>query len=114
MKTHAPLKPAVFHLLLALARQDLHGYGLMQAVSAQSGGRITLRTGALYRHLGMLIDQGLVAEAEPRRQPEDARRGTDYRLTARGRAALEQERLYLAEVMSALRALGPTLRRDPA
>jgi len=114
MKLHEPLKPAVFQILLALAQQDLHGYALMQAVGEQSGGRIVLRTGSLYRHLGALIDQGLIVEAPRRRQVEDPRRGTDYRLTARGRDVLEQERLYLTEVMTALKALRPALRKDPA
>ena len=114
MDRHDPLKPAVFHLLLALAQQDLHGYALMHAVNEQSGGRIVLRTASLYRHLGALIDDGLVAEAPRRRRPEDPRRGTDYRLTAHGRAVLQQERVYLAEMMTALDALGPVLRRGPA
>ncbi len=114
MKPHQPLKPAVFHILLALAHQDLHGYALMQAVGEQSGGRIVLRTGSLYRHLGALVDEGLVGDAPRRRQVADSRRGTDYRLTARGRDVLEQERLYLTEVMTALKALRPALRKDPA
>lgn len=114
MKRHDPLKPAVFHILLALVQQDLHGYALMQAVSEQSGGRIALRTGSLYRHLGALIDEGLVAEAPRRRRPEDPRRGTDYRLTADGRRVLQQERVYLAEMMTVLEAVSPALRRGPA
>lgn len=112
--TAAPRSAAVFHILLALAHQNRHGYGLMQAVAEQSGGRLRLRTGSLYRHLAALIDEGLVAEAPRRRKVEDARRGTDYRLTPRGRHALEQERQYLAGVMTTLEALGPWLRKDPA
>jgi DNA-binding PadR family transcriptional regulator len=112
--TRAPLSPAVFHLLLALAQQNLHGYALMQAVGEQSGGRLRLRTGSLYRHLAALIDEGLIAEAPRRRKVEDPRRGTDYRLTASGRRVLDEERCYLAEVLTALESLGPGLRKDLA
>ncbi|HTU98972.1 MAG TPA: helix-turn-helix transcriptional regulator [Luteitalea sp.] len=112
--TKAPLAPVVFHILLALAHQNLHGYALMQAVGEQSGGRLRLRTGSLYRHLAALIDEGLVAEAPRRRKVEDSRRGVDYRLTASGRRALDHERRYLADVMVTLDALGPGLGKDLA
>jgi DNA-binding PadR family transcriptional regulator len=100
-----PLKPAVFHILLALASHESHGYGIMQTVREQSGGRVKLQTGSLYRHLALLIDQGLVAEGPAPRDVEDSRRGTHYRLTARGRQALEQERRYLAGVVAMLGGL---------
>ena len=99
-----PLKPAMFHILLALADQDRHGYAIMQAVREQSGGRVPIQTGSFYRHLTRLIDLGLVAEA-PVRHAEDPRRGTHYRLTPGGRAVLERERRYLVDVMSALNRL---------
>ena len=105
MDATEPLKPAVFHILLALAEHDSHGYAIMQAVREQSGARVRLQTGSFYRHLARLIDTGLVTEAPAPRQVEDSRRGTHYRLTAQGRQALEQERRYLAGVMTTLRAL---------
>lgn len=107
-----PLKPAVFHILLALADHESHGYAIMQTVREQSGGRVPLQTGSFYRHLSKLIDQGLVAEAPAQRAPEDPRRGTHYRLTARGRQALERERRYLADVMTKLRGLRPAPSKD--
>ena len=55
-----PLKPAVFHILLALAEEDRHGYAIMQKVREQSGGQIPLQTGSFYRHLSKLIEAGLV------------------------------------------------------
>lgn len=106
------LKPAAFHVLLALADGDSHGYAIMQAVREQSGGRVPLQTGSFYRHLSTLIAQGLVAEAPSPRTPEDSRRGTHYRLTARGRQALEVERDHLASVMAALKHLKPSPRRQ--
>lgn len=102
--THEPLKPAVFHILLALASRDCHGYAIMQAVREQSAGRVPLQTGSFYRHLANLIDDGLVEEST-RRRPEDPRRGTQYRLTPLGRQILEQEREYLAGVVAALDGL---------
>ena len=63
---HLPLKPVVFHILLALADQDLHGYGIMQDVRDRSGGHIRMETGPMYRHLRRLLDDGLIAEASER------------------------------------------------
>lgn len=103
--TQEALKPALFHILLALAEGDSHGYAIMQAVREQSAGRVPLQTGSFYRHLTKLIDAGLVAEAPSPRSPEDPRRGTHYRLTSRGRQALELERQYLASVVSSLNAM---------
>lgn len=108
----APLKPAVFHILLALANQESHGYAIMQTVREQSGGRVRLQTGSLYRHLATLIDQGLVAEGPAPRHVEDPRRGTHYRLTARGRQALEDERRYLAGLMAALGTVRAAWRKE--
>ena len=114
MDEHEPFKPAVLHILLALAERDLHGYALMQAVAHQSNGRITLRTGSLYRHLARLIDEGLVDEAAPPSEVEDIRRGVHYRLTTLGARALEHERTYLTRVMTAFRAVDRRLRKDLA
>lgn len=101
----ATLKPAVFHILLALAEGDSHGYAIMQTVREQSGGRVPLQTGSFYRHLSGLIDAGLVAEAPAPRQPEDPRRGTHYRLTPLGREALERERQHLAALVSSMNTI---------
>jgi DNA-binding PadR family transcriptional regulator len=100
-----PLKPAIFHILLALASGDSHGYAVMQAVRDQSGGRVPLQTGSFYRHLSRLIDLGLVAEAPAPRQVEDPRRGTHYRLTPRGRQALELERQHLSSLVTSMNAI---------
>lgn len=101
MDTHPPLKPAALYILLALAARDLHGYAVMQAVRDLSGGRVPLQTGSFYRHLSQLIEAGLVGEVG-RRRPADPRRGTDYRLTARGRQILDAERRHLTDLVAAL------------
>lgn len=107
-------KPAVLHILLALADDPRHGYAIMQAVREQSGGRIPLQTGSFYRHLATIIDAGLVDEAPVPRGENDARRGAYYRLTARGRQALSAERKRLAQLLAELDALRPTSRRSRA
>ena len=96
-----PLKPAVVHILLALADGERHGYAIMQAVRAQSGGAVPIRTGSFYRHLSSLIDAGWVVEAARRPADDDPRRGAYYRLTARGRDALAAERARLTHLLAA-------------
>ena len=94
------MKPAVLHILLALAEEERHGYAIMQAVQEQSGGAVPLRTGSFYRHLSTVIDAGWVAEsAAP--SGADPRRGTYYRLTPRGRQALDAERRRLVNLIAA-------------
>ena len=102
-----PLKPAAFHILLALAGQDAHGYGVMQTVREQSGGRVPIQTGSFYRHLTGLIEDGLVSESPGPKEAEDPRRGIYYHLTARGRQALDREREYLRDVVAALERVRP-------
>ena len=109
----SPLKPAVFHVLLALAEGATHGYAAMQAVREQSGGRIAIGTASFYRHLATLMDNGLVAEAAGRPADDDPRRGAYYRLTPRGMRVLAAERNRLAALVAAIDALSPA-RRGPA
>jgi DNA-binding PadR family transcriptional regulator len=107
------LKPAVFHVLLALAERATHGYGAMQAVREQSGGRVSIGTASFYRHLARLIDDGLVVEAAERPADDDPRRGAYYRLSPRGLRVLAAERTRLAALVAAIDALTPA-RRGPA
>jgi DNA-binding PadR family transcriptional regulator len=109
-----PLKPAVFHILLALADEPTHGYAVMQSVRAQSAGTVPLRTGSFYRHLSRLMDDGLVAEAPGRPADDDPRRGAYYRVTPRGLRVLARERARLAALVAAVDALRPASRRGPA
>jgi DNA-binding PadR family transcriptional regulator len=108
-----PLKPAVFHILLALADGPIHGYAAMQAVRERSAGSIRLSTGSFYRHLSNLLDDGLVEEATGPAE-DDPRRGAYYRVTARGRQVLARERDRLAALVAALDALRPASRRGRA
>ncbi len=102
MSTEKSLKPAIFHILLALAHRSRHGYAVMQSVREQSGGRVPLQTGSFYRHLTKLIDQGLVEESPNAPSDESSRRGSHYCLTPEGRKALARECDYLANLVEHL------------
>ncbi len=106
VESHLPLKPAVFHILLALAEADSHGYGVMQAVLERSEGRIPLRTGAFYRHLAKLLDQELVEESDERPPDDDPRRGAYYHLTPLGHAVLAAEGRRMAGLVAVTADLG--------
>ena len=88
--SYLPLSPANLHILLALAGEDRHGYGIMQEVARQSEGQYKLGPGTLYDNLQRLLDGGIVDET-PRRSAEDDPRRRYYRLTALGRGILSAE-----------------------
>ena len=113
MDISVPLPPAPFHILLALIQGASHGYGILQCVREQSGGRVPLGTGSLYRHLSRLIDAGLVLETRGESNA-DPRRGTYYRLTSKGRQVLAEERDRLAGLVRALGGLRTASKRGPA
>ena len=110
----APLKPAVFHILLALAAGDNYGYAVMQSVRRTSDGRVPLSPGSFYRHLAKLMNDGLVAELSQRRGSDDPRRGAYYRLTPQGQSVLAEERHRLAALIAAIDGLQLVPRRGPA
>jgi DNA-binding PadR family transcriptional regulator len=93
-----PLSPATLHILLSLAGEDLHGYGIMQEVARQSEGKYKLGPGTLYDNLQKLLARGLVQECGHRAGDEDPRRRY-YRLTTKGRAVLSAEVTRLEEVV---------------
>src|SRR5262245_57153788 len=85
-----PLSPATLHILLSLADDDLHGYGIMQEVLRQSQGQYKLGPGTLYDNLQKLIGRRFVQELGHRAGDEDPRRRY-YRLTSLGRSVLRAE-----------------------
>lgn len=91
-KTHAPLTPAVLHILLALAAEERHGYGIMKQVQADSGGQVTMGPGTLYGSLNRMLDAGLIRESARRVDPEmDDERRIYYRISALGQTTLKAE-----------------------
>ena len=97
-----PLSNLAFHILIALADGDQHGYGIIKDVEERTRGTVNIRSGALYSMLQKLREDGLVTEAPTPRATRDARRRY-YRVTAFGRkvAAAESERL--AEMLASAR-----------
>lgn len=86
-----PLSPAVFHILLALADEQRHGYAIMQDIDARTEGVVRVGPGMLYGSIKWLLADGLIEEAPHRhRSGEDPRRRY-YRLMPRGRQALKAE-----------------------
>jgi DNA-binding PadR family transcriptional regulator len=91
-KEMLPLTPAVFHILLALADGERHGYGIMQEVEAMTGGRIQMGPGTLYGSIKRMRRDGLIEESDERPDPElDDQRRRYYRLTGLGRKVLAAE-----------------------
>ena len=86
----APLTPAVFHILLALAPGERHGYGILKDVLEQTSGEVRLGPGTLYGTLQRLMALGWVEETAPKSASADERRRY-YRLARPGKRALEAE-----------------------
>ena len=84
------LTPAVFHILLALAGGELHGYGILKEVLQHTEGTVRLGPGTIYGTLQRLMESGWVEESEGPDAAVDERR-RHYRLTRPGRQALEAE-----------------------
>jgi DNA-binding PadR family transcriptional regulator len=99
-----PLKPHVFHVLLSLADEDQHGYGIMQEVLDRTDGKVRLWPATLYGTLKRLMDEDLIAESGDRPAPDrdDARRRY-YRLTKLGRRVLTAECRRLEDLVSVIR-----------
>lgn len=87
-----PLTPAVFHILLALASGERHGYGIMKQVEKDSDGKVSMGAGTLYGSLKRMLDSGLVKESDKRVDPEmDDERRIYYQTTGVGAQALAAE-----------------------
>ena len=99
-----PLKPHVFHVLLSLADEEQHGYGIMREVLDRTDGKVRLWPATLYGTLKRLMDEDLIAESGDRPAPDqdDARRRY-YRLTRLGRRVLSAECRRLEDLVSVIR-----------
>ena len=99
-----PLKTQWFHIMLALAGGEQHGYGIMQEVLERTGGKVRLWPATLYGSIKRLIEADLIEESNERPKPEldDARRRY-YRLTTLGRRVLDAECERLQELVRTIR-----------
>jgi DNA-binding PadR family transcriptional regulator len=96
-----PLTPLTYHVLLALADSDRHGYGIIKEVLERTDGQMELETGTLYTALRRLRDDEIIEPVPEEDGPSggDRRRRT-YRLTPFGRKVLEAESRRLAELVN--------------
>jgi DNA-binding PadR family transcriptional regulator len=102
-----PLPPVTFHILIALADSELHGYAIIQEVAARTGGAVTLGAGTLYRSVQRMLEQGLIVETDDRPAPElDDERRRYYRLTRFGTAVARAEARRLQQLVKLARASG--------
>lgn len=113
VESFLPLKPHWFHVLLSLADQEQHGYGIMQEVLERTGGKVRLWPATLYGTIKRLIDEDLIEESDERPAPEldDARRRY-YRLTRLGRRVLVAESRRLEDLVRIIRAKGGLVKRE--
>ena len=102
-----PLPVAVFHILIALADRDRHGYSIMQDVAARTGGKVQLSAGTLYSSIRRMLEQGLIEELVESPDPSSTdERRRYYRLTRFGRRAAAAEVERLNALLQQARATG--------
>src|ERR1700682_5296600 len=100
-----PLTPAMFHVLLALAGDDLHGYAILKEVELRTDGEVKLSTGTLYGIIKRLLNDGLIVELRSRpTESEDDQRRRYYRLTPQGRQVATAEAERMDEILSIARS----------
>src|SRR5947209_18493097 len=115
VETFLPLTPAVFHILVALADGEAHGYAIMQEVARRSGGVVRLGPGTLYGAISRLLEDNLIEESEERPDPEkDDTRRRYYRLTKWGGEVLAAETDRLAALVRAPRSTHAVRKLKPA
>src|SRR5215208_7592379 len=108
-----PLTPVVLNILLALADEERHGYGIGVEVRERTGGKMRLGPGTLYGTLKRMVDGGLVEESDSLPEeldagtrPYDAERRRYYRLTDFGERVLAAELVRLQRVVSTAQQKG--------
>jgi DNA-binding PadR family transcriptional regulator len=102
-----PLTPATFHILLALAEEDRHGYAIIQDVEARTDGELKLSAGTLYRSIQRMLEQGLIVETRERPAPkDDDERRRYYRITPLGTAVARAEARRLTQLVRMARSAG--------
>ncbi len=102
-----PLPSATFHILMALAADDRHGYAIIQDVAQRTNNNLRLGAGTLYRSLHRMLEQGLIIETNERSRPaDDDERRRYYRITPYGAAVAKAEARRLAELVRLAKASG--------
>lgn len=101
-----PLPAATFHILLAVAEGERHGYAIIQDIEARTDGELRLSAGTLYRSIARMVEQGLITEVTKRRTAEDDERRRYYRMTPFGNAVARAEMRRLTQLLRLARASG--------
>lgn len=100
-----PLPSAAFQILLSLADENLHGYGIMRQVEQQTNGRMRLGPGTLYSSIQALLEESLIEEVDQgSSQGTTDERRRYYRLTSSGRKLARSEAERLADLLRVARA----------
>jgi DNA-binding PadR family transcriptional regulator len=104
-ETFLPLTQPVFHIMLALANGEKHGYAIMQEVDAISHEQFKLGPATLYSSIKRMLEAGLLAECDDRPDPElDDQRRRYYQLTRLGAQVLAAESRRLADLVTLAKA----------
>jgi DNA-binding PadR family transcriptional regulator len=103
VRAKLPLRPLEFSILVALAEEDLHGYGIAKRIGERDAGGVELAPGNLYGVLDRLLEAGLI-EAKRKRGGSETR-GRDYGLTEYGRRVASAEAERLRDVLQTARRL---------
>jgi len=102
-----PLPPATFHILMAVADEDRHGYAIIRDIASRTGGDLQMSAGTLYRSIQRMLEQGLIIETRERPAPEDDdERRRYYRISPFGLAVARAEARRLAQMVKLARARG--------
>src|SRR3954451_4277696 len=102
-----PLPPVTFHILMALADDDRHGYAIIQDVEARTNGELRLSAGTLSRTIQRMLEQGLITETRERPAPElDDERRRYYRITPLGVSVARAETARLNQLLKLARSSG--------
>src|SRR5580700_3160029 len=102
-----PLPAATFHILMAVAEEDRHGYAIIQDVAVRTAGELKLSAGTLYRSVQRMLEQGLIVETRDRPAPEeDDERRRYYRITKFGVEVARAEARRLSQLVRFARESG--------
>ena len=107
VESFLPLPTAVFHILVALADGDRHGYAIMQDVAERTAGKVRLSAGTLYSAVRRMLEDGLIEELRESPDPASAdERRRYYTLTGLGRDVALAEARRLTDLLSQAKAAG--------
>lgn len=101
-----PLPTAVFHILVALADGERHGYSIMQEVAERTGNKVRMSPGTLYAAIKRMLEQGLIEEVRGTYFTDGDERRRYYRITKLGRAVASAEADRMAEMLRHARRSG--------